>query len=453
MKPSRILFTALLIVMILFSSALPGMPDEDFIVGEMKMDRLQWGMRQLAIPISNPRQDTAYVRVTTYTFYMDHYLSGMDNIATDTSFIVFPANIDTHTVHLEWPASFGRIVTRVHLYWRFNNPDSGQIAADSMSMSFSSVIRSGGDAALYEGVKHCIGPAWSVMDYPVMNYELPRLMLFLLSREVELNKIATILRVERRYNDRVFQQLTGEKFFPIPESTTSPGILGITESEAYVLRNRTNRALELFTAWYDDKGKNKLDKIIGKSGLDDGAAIMPSLRMVILLSLLREPLIDLPQGYDIFRFEDKRADLANLNRPAWIVQGGEFFMPRLCIAAADDDGSLRLSTYLPGPRLKFDKEAIIEMIAAVDSASGSIPRVKASTVAKIIRQAREDNLVEELAEELQPLIDDARFDIEHIKDYQEKYLAEYFFRIVLGAYFAKNRPSGITVDCIKVVYQ
>ncbi len=444
---NNILVISFLIV-ILFDTA----PADNLSVGNMEFDRVKWGMMDLTVPFNNPRNDTARVSVNILTLFHEHYLSGLERFPADTSIAVVPLSEETYKVPFEMPASYGTAVVRVKIHWRFDNPEPDDPPVDSVGQTFRAFLKIPESAAKYINQKHSIGPVYSMLDHELIMLEFPRLFLYLRSRGMSLNKIASTFEVETDYAETIYQRLKKDGFFPLAKDSLAPGIVAITEQEGYIVRARLNAAVRMFASWYDRQGHDELDQIMNRAGVDEFARRLPALQMSILLNLLGHRWVVSESGFDIARFQNIEKDLKNLNRPRWIVEGGEFFLPKLCLAAFEDDGMLHLTTFCPDPDLPYDKAPVFNMRKTVEESSGSTPIIDASQIRKIIREAEKANLLNFIADDLRSFILTVRPEIKKFKRYQAPYLADYVYRFVLGGYFDQHKPDQDWIDCVRIRY-
>jgi len=424
---------------------------QDINIGDIAFDRKEWGSRMVFIPVENLQDDTVRLDIMVQTIYPKHYLSGLDRLEVDTIIAVEPHGIDDLTIPFEMPGSFGRIITRVMVFWKFDNYVPKGNLPDSTFQIFNNFFVAKGDAIEYASKKHSIGPVYSVMDYFQMNYEYPRLVLFLLSRGETPEKINTLFEADMEYTNAVINDLREKGFFPIAKDSLAPGVLAITEGEGYPLKESLKTADEAFATWYGNAGKEELSSILAEVGIDDFTAGLPSIRIPLLHSLLMEKWVNHNQGYDIVHFEDMDKDIENDNQPHWIVQGGEFFLPKLCAGVFDLEGLMYMGTFSPNASLPFDKAPIYDMRGKVDKEEGSIVTVTADQLRQALAAARAKGLTKDLEAELTDILAGAEKQIGKFKAYQKPYLADYAVRVMLGEYFIKHKLTQ-GVDCIKVRY-
>ncbi|MDD4050285.1 MAG: hypothetical protein PHR28_00120 [candidate division Zixibacteria bacterium] len=419
----------------------------------IQIDLIQWGIRTVTFKVDNPRSDSAQIDVKFMTLYPDHYLSGLNMYKKDTTMFVGPLGVQDMAVTFEIPGSFGRVIPRVFIYWHYLHPYADDsTASDSTTQTFSSVFIAKDEARVLVDRKHSVGPGYCKIDHPLLDFEFPRLMLFLLSRGSSLKAIENLFIVEEGYTGYIYNQLRQDGFFPLASDSLAPGILALAEPELYTIRAKTKLATETFAAWYDREGKAGLDKIMKKAGLDDFTQELPGVRMKILLTLLETNLVDSTVAFDISHFREPDQDQKSQSRARWIVQGGDFFMPRLCLAEFQDKGVFYLSTFSPDPKLPYDVAPIWDMRKAVEKPAVTIPEIKATQLRKIVEKAQKDELVDSLGLALRSIISEARTDVAAMKPYQASYFADYIYQVALGDYFAVHKVPADWLDCVIVRY-
>lgn len=424
---------------------------QDIVIGKMELDKVEWGIRKLYIPVDNLRDDTAYLNVIIHTVYPAHYLSGIDRLTVDTTLTVAPFALGRLEVPFEIPGSFGRAVSRAVVFWRYKGSRTPPGVPDSTFQMFSTVFYAQEDATPYADRKHCIGPAYAMIDYFDMNFEYPRLILFLLARGENLDAINSLFDTETDYTGLLVQRLRDQGFFPFGTDSLVPGVLAIEEGEGYAIKSKVKDAGEAFATWYENTGGQQLDDIFAEVGLEPYTRELPALRMPILLTLLRENWVDTEHGFGVPQYEDMKTDLRALTHPRWFVQGGEYFMPKLCLAAFEENGRMHLGTFSPDPALPFDKAPIYDLRRAVEEAAGSLILVDARQIRDALARARQQNLAADVVDRLREIIPDAQTDIQRFAAYQTPYLADYIIRVILGDYFVDQGPSE-GLDCIQVEY-
>jgi hypothetical protein len=422
---------------------------QDFQIGRIQFDKLEWGQRRLIIPVDNFRDDTARMVCMIQTIFPQHYISGLERLTVDTSFVVPPHSSDNCLIPVELPGSYGRMMSRVIVYWRFDHPRPEDRTPDSVMQVFKPAFVAHGPAMEYAEKRHSVGPVYSIMDHHDMNFEYPRLVLFLLSRGRSLAEIGALFEADPEYTGAVIKNLRADGLFPLASDTLAPGILAIEEAEAYAVKPKLDSAAKTFASWYTTKGEKQLSDILRRAGLDDYVAGLPSLRLSILLTLLEESSGDTAKGVMTPVFDNMDADLAMQNRPRWIVQGGEFFLPRLCLAAFADKGQLYYGSFSPDPTLPFDKAPIYDFRKLAEESGDAIPVIEASQMREILRQARQTGMVKDIAGVFKQVIAGVQTDIKRFKSYQTPYLADYVYAVVLGAYFA-GQKNAKQLDCFQV---
>ena len=420
------------------------------IVGSYGMDRMQWGMRYIRLPIRNQMADTVRVNVTVQTMFPSQYASGLERLQVDTVLVLPPNDSSEYHVPFEVPGSYGRMATRAVVYFWPDSSNPAVKGTDSTFQVFSTVFLAQGDAQQYGSRKHCLGPPYTVIDYPILNFELPRYILYMLARGIQPLTISNTFGIDAPYVQLLIERMHAQGFFPFSDSPGMPGILAISEEEAYKLKEKAKAADELFAKWYEDKGGAALSRILENGNVDDFSRNMPALRMVLLLNLLEEEWADSSKGFDIAHFENKKSDLAAQNRLRWIVQGGEFFLPRLCVATFEQKERLQFGTFSPNPQLPFDKATIYNLRDSSEQMADAIPYVDAAIVKQMLADARKQGLLKGIAPKLKEIILSAEADLEKFQPRLAPYLADYFYQTALGAYFIKHKPAGL--DCIGVKY-
>jgi hypothetical protein len=377
----------------------------------------------------------------------------LNRLEVDTTIYIEPLTVRDIAVSFEMPGSFGRVISKAFFYWHYLHPfPNDSFAADSSAKTFSSVTIAKDEALVLSDRKHSVGPGYCKIDHSLLDFEFPRLMLFQLSRGSNLKEIQELFIVEDGYTEYVYQNLRRDGFFPVPTDSMAPGILALTEPELYPLRARTTQAKETFAAWYEKEGKAGLDKIMKKAGVDDFCRELPSLQMKILLTLLEKDLVDSTSAFDISHFKNPDQDQKSQNRARWILQGGDFFMPRLCLAEFQEKGNFYLSVFSPDPKLPYDVAPIWDMRKAVDSPAMAIHQIKASQLRKVIDKAAKEKLVDGVAADLKAIIAAGRADVTVMKPYQESYYADYIYQTALGGYFATKESPADWLDCVIITY-
>ncbi len=440
------------VMIFLLSVMLGGMAaaqNQDITIGDMKIEPLEWGERVLRVPVENHRSDTAHLSIYIQTVYPHHYLSGLDRLDVDT-FPAIPPNTSMELFpSFEIPGSFGRVAIRAQIYWRY---DKGRtMGPDSTFQVFTNVFEPKGEAGQYAGKRHSVGPAYSIMDHFQLNFEYPTLLLYLLARGQTPQEIGTLFKAEMEYTRLTLDRLRNEGFFPREEDSLSPGVLAVSEREGYPLREKTQAATASFTKWYQDGGAKRLDKILDDADVDSRTRTLPAVQIPILLALLEEQWNNPKLGLETIEFKDQDTDVRTQNQPHWIMEGGDFFLPKRCLAVFKDNGVLHLATYSPNPELPYEKATIFDMRKAVQEADGALPSVDAARLSEAIAKARQQGLIKALAAKLDPIINEAAGGLEFCPPYKRAYLADYVYRVALGGYFVDHPPEA-GMDCVQVTY-
>lgn len=422
---------------------------KDVTIGDMTIDRLEWGERLLKVPVENLRNDTAHLSIYIQTVYPHHYLSGLDRLDVDTFLAIPPkASLEVYP-SFEIPGSFGRVGIRAQVYWRYDNGRT--VGPDSTFQVFTNVFEPKGDAGQYAGKRHSVGPVYSIMDHFQLNFEYPTLLLYFLARGQTPEQISTLFKAEMEYTELTINRLRKENFFPRDEDSLSPGLLAVSEEEGYPLRDKAQAAVAAFTAWYEKGGGKKLDGILDDAGVDSRTRTLPAVQIPIFLALLEESWNNPMIGLETIGFKDQDADITTQNQPHWIMEGGDFFLPKRCLAIFKDNGNVYQATFSPNPELPYEKATIYDMRKAVQDADGALAQIKASQMLQVVEQARKDGLVKDLAAKLDPIITEAQSGLEFCPPYKKAYLADYICRMALGGYFVDHPPER-GVDCVQVAY-
>ncbi len=422
---------------------------KDITIGDMTIDRLEWGERFLKVPVENHRNGTAHLSIYIQTVYPHHYLSGLDRLDVDTFAVIPPKTSMELFPSFEIPGSFGRVGIRTQIYWRYDNGPT--IGPDSTFQVFTNVFEPKGEAGQYAGKRHSVGPAYSIMDHFQLNFEYPTLLLYLLARGQSPQEISTLFKAEMQYTDLTIRRFRKEGFFPRTEDSLSPGLLAVSEKEGYPLRDKVQAATAAFAAWYEKDGAKKLDGILDDIDIDSRTRTLPSVQIPLLLALLEKQWNNPVIGLETIGFEDQDVDVRTQNQPHWIMEGGDYFLPKRCLAVFKDNGKLHLATFSPNPELPFEKATIFDMRKAAQDADGALAQIDASQMRRAVEQARKDGLIKDLAAKLDPIIAEAQAGLEFCPPYKKAYLADYIYRMALGGYFVDHPPER-GIDCVQVTY-
>ncbi len=422
-------------------------------IDQIEFDRNEWGSRNVFIQADNILDDTARLSIVIRTIYPGHYLSGLERLEVDTNVVLGPGASEDFVIPFKMHGSFERMVTRVQIFWRYDNytPEPG--VPDSTFQIFNNVFRARGEAANIAGKKYSIGPVYSVMDQLQMNFEYPRLVLYFLSRGEKPEKISTLFEADLEYTNEVIQDFREEGYFPISDDKLAPAIIGIAEYEGYVLKKAIDQASDAFAAWYDKGGRKEFGEILAGAGIDAYTAELPVVQMPLLIRLLMDSWINSASDYDVMHFEKMDQDLRSSNRTRWIVQGGDFFLPKLCLGVFEEKGDVCFGTFSPDPKLPFDKATIFNMRGKLEKDFGSATVLEAEQLRQAISEAGKKQFIDKIADELKSIVTDKQtLEIfEHYRPYKAPYLADYMCRMALGRYFINYLPEE-GLDCVRVKY-
>jgi len=434
---------------LVFSMTLPA---QSVQVGNIFFDRNEWGSREVYIPIDNLVDDTARVIVSVQTVYPKHYLSGLERLEVDTMVKLPPNDIAEVAVPFKIHGSFERVVTRVKIEWFFDNYETPPNEPDSTFQIFNNVFRVHGEGAEYSDRKHSVGPVYSVMEHYQLNFEYPRLVLFLLARGKGVEEISEMFEADIDYTHEIIEDFRAEGFFPLKSDRLAPAILAIGESEGYRVKTDIKKVSDAFKSWYDETGRGEMKALMTDAGIDQYTGQLPGIQMAIWYALLMGPMVDKGAGIDIPHFENISYDHEVMNRTHWIVQGGEFFLPRRCLAVFTDKDRLNLSTFRPDPSLPFDKAPIYDMRRKLEKEAGSVTTLEAAQIRAVIEAAGKKKSIREIVDRIGGMIsaDEGKAALEYYQPYQSSCWADYVVRNVLGDCFADNGFQG--VDAVRVVY-
>ncbi|MEE9443638.1 MAG: hypothetical protein V3V99_13315 [candidate division Zixibacteria bacterium] len=427
---------------------------QKIFVKKISMDRNLWGLRYLKIPIENNRNDTARVSAEYFIKYENHYLSGLERTGFDTTFIVPPKSTNEYRFYYELPGSFGRSKSRLLIRWKYDNPLESDTIQDSTLQSFNTTVTAIGGADQYDAKKHSPGPAYGILNYQDIFFEYPRLLLYLLARQKTVDEIGTIFRVDLRSSYSIIDRLRSEGLFPEDQEDLKPRLVAISENEGFQIRPQINIATESFQAWYKSKGKAKLDEILAETGINPEQKGSKALRTLVLLSLLNESWTE-PGSLSGLESTDFGKVLSNLNSVKWIVQGGDFFMPRLSLGAYEKNKDIVLFTFSLDPVRGYEKarltgvhENIEEKIRLLQT---EVPSISPKDLIEIMKIARQSGLTDDLLKDIKSLLESVTSNLETYQGYQEPYLANYLIRSVVGGAFAERRHRN-NLDFIIVRY-
>ncbi len=450
----KIRYMATIGIALLFGLTIsPVFAGNDIELGMMIFEKAFWGPVTLTIPIDNKRDDSAKINVEITLLFHEHYVSGLERFVTDTFFYIPPLHQQDHLVNFELPPSFGMVIIRVIVQREYVNPLPGDEYFEPVSQLFRSILKVPDGAADYMNRKYSVGPIYSVLDHQFINLDLGRIYMFEIARGTLLSEISDAFEVSNEYLRYIYRKLFDEGFFPDAVNKYTPGVMAVKEEEGQVIKRLLDsRALPMFRSWYESVIDPAMDQIMKDAGVVETARRLPSLKMAILLNLLGRDWINDKSGYKIMTFEDQQYDLSVYNRPFWIIEGGEFYVPPLCHAVFEENGELYMATFSPDPSLTYEKAAIFSMRREVEENEGAIPVVRAAQIGQIIDAFEKRGSPGKFGEELRLFIVTARPQIKKFRGYQVPYLTDYVIRYILGAYFLEHPANNDWIDCVRVEY-
>ncbi|MFH1700665.1 MAG: hypothetical protein ABIE07_08780 [Candidatus Zixiibacteriota bacterium] len=424
----------LLIILILIAGICPNSSEaQNIFVKKISPDKNLWGIRYLNIPIENRRNDTARVSAEYFIKYDDHYLSGLERIGFDTTFVVPPNSTNEYRFYYELPGSFGRSKSRLLIRWQYDNPLASDTIKDSTLQSFNTTVVAIGEAEQYDTKRYCLGPAYGTLHSQDFFFEYPRLLLYLLARQKTVDEIGKLLRVDLRSNYLIIDRLRAEGLFSENQADLNPRLMAISENEGLAVRPLINVMTESFKAWYDSTGKVKLDEFFKETEIDPGPAGSKSLNLLILISLLNENWSE----------PENSSGMESYNSIKWIVQGGDFFMPRLCLGSYERNGNFVFLTFSLDPVHGFEKARLIGLNDKIEEQfrleKDNVPGISANQFGELMKIARQSGLIEDVLKDIISLLASTKANLEFYQEYQEPYLADYLIRSVVGGAFAEKR--------------
>jgi hypothetical protein len=349
--------------------------------------------------------------------------------------------------------SIGLAVIRVKILRKYFNPRLGDEPYEEVTQTFRSYMKIPDPAAAYMNKIYSAGPMYSLMNNVLVNLDLGRIYMFKMAREERRDKVAKAFEIGVDYLKEFHERLVEEGLFPMPNKYI-PGLMAINEEEALEIKAILDaRGIPLFKKWYEDHGRDAIDLAMMDAGIVETARDMPSLRMALLLNIMEPGWLDLEDGYVSMHFQDRQTDLNAYRRPLWIIEGGEFFLPRLCHAAfEEEDGTFYMSTFNPNTGLTYEKATIYDMRKIVSEDGIAAPLVEASQIRRALEAIKRDKRLESLPVNLKQLIYEVRPYLKKIKSYQAPYLVDYVYRYILGAYFIEHPVAKGWLDCVRVDY-
>lgn len=428
---------------------------ESLILNRITLDPNRWGERTLTLPIENPVDDTARLKISLVVGYANHYLSGEEKMAFDTAFIIPPGFSGTRQMNFTLDGSFGRAKISLLAKWKYVN--TPQLAVhDSTFQTFSNNFAARGDALGLDNYRYALGPMHAAWIDRHFNFEYPRLLLYLVSRGKTVDEVQHMFYPDSNYTRELADHFRRRGILPKESSDEPQSFLALSENEAFAIHAQAKAFSEEVCSWYRSKGSSRLDTCLSESGVDSAAALIPALRLAMLYSLLVEPWI--ADSEDSWRaFADWQEDVETLNRPRWLVQGGAYFQPRLCLAAfvSGEDNELLLGTFSPDYSLVCSKLAMIFMHERAKKdlsiRDAAIAGVSTSALRRAIETARDRNVGAGIRKILDKLINESRKHVAHYNDRMSAALADYICRNALASCFT-DEPQLMLDKFVAVRY-
>ncbi len=433
-----------IVILAVVSSAMAGYPTDNLVIRPIETTGIQWGPSDIYMDIHNVRPDSAQVIVRISTTYKDHYMCSDDYLDFDTSFVVAPESDDKYKVTFEVPGAFGMSVTTALIWWEYFDPQPDWQARDSVRKVFTGRFITTEAAAQYSERRHNIGPYAANIGTTLLNWEFPRLVLYMTAKGKTLHDISRELIVRQEYVRIIYDRLAAAGFYPDEEEPYRPEILAVSEGEAFKIREMLPEIVGVVSEWYREH-KSSPKAILSKKIDPEQNGI--ALQLLISLAMLHSALIDNDAGMNgCSREESYRKAI----EPGWIVQGGEFFMPRLCLvpfAFNDDTKAIYWTVVRPDPNAAIDVEPITNTRAYVELNRAEIPTVKADMWC-------DKNPAGGEYRELLNRLNKHACEIAHTGDtsFNSSMMLNYILRLAMGEYFKDKLPPDGSLDCIRVEY-
>ncbi len=424
---------------------------QEFKVSNIEINQTRWGWRQLIVRVENHRADSVRLELVLYTLYQDHHVSGLDRAMYDTSFVVGPGQAGGYKLEFEMPGSFHkRLVSRAFVYWEYSQPDSGQPARDSTFQSFNNVFFPSDSAFEYANNKYLFGPIGCIDDNELLAFDYPRIMLYMLGQGVTINEINERFVIEPKYSKYLTDkaELMGLVKQVSDSGLFSSDFVSISERQGYEIKSHVDWAVEVFRQWYEREGEKELTKALKESGIDGPALSFPSVRMLVMLTqleMLSETALLLPNvsnSVDEASFRQK---------PFWIFQGGEFFAPKLSMMNFVQGKRRYWGTFRYAPVQKYEKSPIDDLKRAVADRPDMTPNVKASSLQRAITRMGNVRSFSKIRDVINDWIERSVGHIDGIDNQNLPYLADYFYRYILGELFIEMQKT-MPYDCVRVEY-
>ncbi|MEZ5358892.1 MAG: hypothetical protein R3F48_08675 [Candidatus Zixiibacteriota bacterium] len=408
-------------------------------ISHMTLDPNRWGERSLTIPIENPVDDTARINVSLTTAYPNHYLSCVDEIEFDTVLVIPPKFNGQEDVKFYIDGSFGRAKISFLAKWKHDG-DADTVGYDSTVQTFSVSFDARGPAEGLDDYRYGLGAMHSVWFDRNFDYEYPRLLLYLISRDKSVEEVHNMFYPSLDYTRKLAEHFQARGLIPENSTDAVKTFLAISENEGFAIRPEIMKFSEEFIQWYESKGSKNLDKYLREAGIDSAAAAIPALRMTVLYSLLMESWLA-ENAREWHAFENSPEDINIWNRPRWLVQGGAFFQPRLCMASFDDDvpGEILLGAFVPDYSLACMRLSLVFMHQRAEKdlsiRDAAIATITAADAKAALDKARDKKLTKEAQKMLTDVIENTATHLPYYNDAMKPALADYICRIALASCF------------------
>ena len=432
-----------------------GSAEAEFLrINRITMDGNRWGARTFTIPFENLVDDSARVLVTLTISYRNHYLSGHEETVFDTSYTIPPQFTGDKKLEFNLDGSFGQARMDVVLKWRHDSdPDS--VGYDSLNQMFSNNFAGRQGSQGLDTYRYVIGPAHAAMEDRQFCFEYPRLLLFLTARGSTVDAVDQLMHPDSRYTWAIAEHFYDIGLFPDRPETTAPAVLALDETEGFAVREHVLAFNKEFDDWYKDKGSEEITRFCREAEIDSSVFSIPAFRMLFLYSLLIDEWSEnKPFAPRFLAIDD---DNFALNHVHWIIQGGEFFQPRVCFGAYIDDTAniLNCGLFEPDPSLPCFKTGMETMhlhAARAHKISGiAMQAVSGEQMAMALKIAKKKKCGKAILKKLGDSIAKSREGLSFYTDLLEPCLADYFVRMALGDSFKGERPFALE-KCFMVRY-
>ncbi len=434
-KYSRTLLLIGLFVLIGHGTGLAGF----LRINHAKLDPNRWGKRTLMLPIENPTEDSARLVISLRVSYQNHYLSSEEITEFDTSYVIPPNFSNKKLMYFTLEGSFGRATMQMLAKWKhFGDADTATY--DSTFQTFNNNFAAQGDITGMDNYRYALGPMHSAWYNQKLNYEYPRLLLYLSSRGRSVDDANHMIRAHKDYAKEIFGHFRDEGILPLNSFENIQYMLAVSESEGFVIRPRIMAFAGEFSKWYADRGKEKLDRYLRESGVDSSASQAPALRMLILHTLIMEKW-NSDENQQIVSLVNSEKDISVSNKLRWIVQGGAFFQPRVCLSVFQEEGTedVLIGSFAPDPSLTCTKLSLVIQHNRAKKdlriRDRAISNTDAADILSAVKLASKKKLVKKVGKKMQELMKQLQSDLPYYTDTLEANLADYICRIVIGECF------------------